>query len=237
MRELRTVLMVVELDREPGELLVGAEALAFALDAAVLRATFDGPRTAMTDVLHAVDEASIVACAMPLDPSMASHTGEATPSVIAASSKPLLLVPAHARMPQRGRFERVLVPLEGTAETSDAIGGVIGDLRRHGASILAVHVFDSATTPRFWDQTGHAEETWAVEFASCWCDVVDVDLHLRRGDVATALLDLATTEGVDLITLGWNRVIAEDRAAVVRAVLSESATPVLLVPVRTGTPA
>ncbi|MEO8696923.1 MAG: universal stress protein [Acidimicrobiales bacterium] len=123
-----------------------------------------------------------------------------------------------------------LVPLEGTRDSAEAIGAHLETLRRAGVGITVLHVFHSGTAPRFWDQAGHAGQSWGTEFLARWCDQPGTKLRLRSGDVVTAILDVASGESIDVIALGWSRQIAGDRARIVRDVVGRSDLPVLLTP-------
>lgn len=158
-------------------------------------------------------------------------SGHVALAVMAQARKPLLVVPPDARLPESGRFERVLLPLEGTPDSTDAVAGEMRTLAHAGADIIVLHVFHPGTTPRFWDQAGHADQSWGTEFLTCWCDQPEAELRLRSGNVAEAILEVATGEAIDLIVLGWSGNMAGDRARVVRDIVGRSEVPVLLTPV------
>jgi len=156
-------------------------------------------------------------------------SGHVARAVMAQVHKPLLVVPPEALLLPEG-FRHALVPLEGSAATSDAVIEHLRAFGRAGVELTAVHVFDSSRVPRFWDQSGHAEESWGTEFLARWCEQPQVRLHLRTGDVAGAVLDVGVLQDVDLILLGWGQDMSGDRARVVRDILSHAHVPLLLVP-------
>jgi nucleotide-binding universal stress UspA family protein len=156
--------------------------------------------------------------------------GHVATAVVERAATPVLVVPATPRPDGSRPILRALVPLEGTDESSTAVAAALEQLAAAGVELVAVHVFDEGTVPRFWDSPAHAGDSYRAEFASRWCSRPDVDLHLRRGSAPTAVLDVADTEHADLIALGWAQNLSPGRARLVRAVLAKADVPVLLVP-------
>jgi len=156
--------------------------------------------------------------------------GHVSAVVVAGVDKPIVLVPPTATGSRPIR--RVLVPLEGTAETSLTVTDPLFELTRAGVEPIALHVFDEQTVPRFWDDVAHAHSSYSHEFRRRWCDTAGItDVRLRRGRPAAHVLDVAEQEQVDLIALGWNQDLGPGRADLVRTVLGDARVPVLLVPV------
>lgn len=158
-------------------------------------------------------------------------SGHVASAVMTRVHKPVLVVPPDSRLPESGRFQHVLLPLEGTADSTEAVAGQLQALAHAGTEITAVHVFHPGTVPRFWDQAGHANQSWGTEFLAHWCEQPGAELRVRSGDVAGAILDVAVGEAVDLIVLGWSQQMTGNRARVVRDIISRSEIPVLLTPV------
>ena len=75
--------------------------------------------------------------------------------VVQRSARPVVLVPAAARG-RRPQIRRVLVPLDGTAESAAAVAETVEQFARAGVDLVVLHVFDAETVPRFWDQAAHA---------------------------------------------------------------------------------
>lgn len=157
--------------------------------------------------------------------------GHVAMAVITVLDRPVLVVPPDARLPESGRFERILWPLEGTTESSRAMANTIPMFIVPQLDPLAVHVLVPSAPIRFWDQRGHAGESWRAEFRHRWCPGPAVDLHVRTGEIATEVLDLATREHADLIALTWARDLSPGRAVVVREVMNHASIPVLLLPI------
>jgi nucleotide-binding universal stress UspA family protein len=160
--------------------------------------------------------------------------GHVATAIMVASAVPVLVVPPGVQLSGSGRFERLLLPLEGQDEGADGRAEVVHDLAGAGVEVLAVHVFGPASVPRFWDQSGHAPQSWSAEFLSRWCVEPGADLHLRTGDIAASILHVATCEQADLIIVAWSQDLTSDHARVVRDLLGRSEIPMLLTPA--GTP-
>ena len=73
----------------------------------------------------------------------------------------------------------------------------------------------------------------AGEFLARYCDHPGVRLQLRSGVPGEHVLDVATTEQVDLIALGWSQQPGQARAQTLRQTLRDAHVPVLVVPIVT----
>jgi nucleotide-binding universal stress UspA family protein len=154
--------------------------------------------------------------------------------LVRQAGRPVVLVPERPR-PARPAVTRVLVPLDGTDEAAAAVAETVQLCAKAGADVVALHVFDAATVPRFWDQAAHARRCWEDEFLIRHCAVPGVRLHLCSGTAAREVVDVAAAEDIDLIALGWSRRLDRGRARTVRRTVAGAAVPVLLVPlVRAG---
>jgi nucleotide-binding universal stress UspA family protein len=162
----------------------------------------------------------------------ARPAGHVALAVVERSVTPVLVVPPDTTVAEGSRtLGRVLVPLEGTIEGSEAVADIVQRLGEAGVQLLGVHVFDPADAPAFWGEPGHTERSWASAFLGQWSVTPSLELRLRRGEVADAILDLTRAENIDLVALAWARNLEPGRAEVVRAVVAQSDVPVLLVPV------
>ena len=144
--------------------------------------------------------------------------------------KPLLVVPPEAVPPPAGRALRLLVPLDGTSESALTVRALVHRLAGAEVEIVALHVFDAATAPRFLDHPEHDLPVWAREFASRYCTEPGTHVRWRAGSAAEEIADAANAEDVDAVILGWDRVLSPGRAAAVKRVLATSHVPVVLVP-------
>jgi nucleotide-binding universal stress UspA family protein len=145
------------------------------------------------------------------------------------SGKPVVLVPVGSRGAPP-RISRVLMPLDGTARSAEAVAATAGRLSRAAVELIVVHVFDSSTVPMFWDQHAHEGRAWAEEFLARYCAQSGTRLELRSGPAAEHLLDVAASEHADMIVLAWSQRLEPGRAVVVRHVVGNAGVPVLLVP-------
>lgn len=149
---------------------------------------------------------------------------------------PIVLVPPTTVAEQYG-IERVLVPLDGTEESSYAVAESVRLFCAAGIEIVVLHVFDSTTVPAHWDQAAHARDSWETEFLARFCTPYFPGLRqkvtLRSGVAGDNIVDVAAEEA-DLIVLGWSQRLEPGRAQIVRNAVATATVPVMLVPVTSG---
>lgn len=164
---------------------------------------------------------------MPADPRPLGATAEAVATRVA---KPVLIVPPETR-PRSIR--RVLVPLEGTLESSHAPRHLFELAADAAFEVVALHVLGTEAIPAFTDQPQHEQPAWEREFLARYCPSAIRDVHLeKRVGRAESIVPLVAEESeCDLIAMGWAQELAPGRAPVVRAALQQCRRPVLLVPV------
>jgi universal stress protein family protein len=150
--------------------------------------------------------------------------------VIQTSVKPVILVPAAMRG-KRPRLRRVLLPLDGTPQAAAAVAESTGQFARAGVDLVALHVFDADTVPRFWNHLAHGHHAWTQEFLARNCARPGVRLELRSGAAGDHVLEVALRERADLIVLGWSQRLDEGRAGTVSQAIAAALVPVMLVPV------
>jgi nucleotide-binding universal stress UspA family protein len=160
-------------------------------------------------------------------PQPAGHTAL---QVISRIPKPVAVVPPHAHPPER--IDRILVPLEGTSESSQALDETIRLAHRRGLEVLVLHVHSPATVPAFSDHDPYATLAWDREFLSRYVPHDRVTLLRRLGVPADDVVAVARESGPDLIVLAWSQDLAPGRARVVSETLAHSEIPVLLLPVQ-----
>ncbi|HET7868716.1 MAG TPA: universal stress protein [Actinomycetota bacterium] len=158
--------------------------------------------------------------------------GHVALEVITAVPRPVAVVPPDVR-PQRD-LRRLVVPLNGTWATANALAGVIELACRCDLDVVILHVLDEESLPPFSDQPHHEAEAWLREFMARQCPAAAARAELRVGVPAHAVEATAVEMGADLIALSWSQELAPGRAAVVREVLERGRIPVLLVPIRQG---
>jgi len=157
--------------------------------------------------------------------------GSTALAVIQAVAKPVVVVPPNARI-DTARRHRLLVPLDGTGETAQAVQTLlrrlVGDVE---LDVVALHVFDATDMPAFSDQPGHETDAWRDEFLSRWLPIgrQHVTLETRVGRPAEAVPRVARDVGADVVAIGWKHNLAPGRARVVTSLLADSELPVVLV--------
>lgn len=162
-------------------------------------------------------------------PQPAGHTAL---DVITRIPKPVAVVPPHAQPPEH--IKRILVPLEGTSEDSQALDATIRLAHRRGLEVLVLHVHSPATVPAFSDHEPHATLAWEREFLTRHVSTPHdrITLLRRLGVPADDVVAVAGESGPDLIVLAWSQDLAQGHARVVSETLAHSNIPVLLLPVR-----
>lgn len=156
--------------------------------------------------------------------------GSTAMAVATRATKPVVVVPPEPRDPPPPGLTRILVPLDGTPAAARAVEQATRWFAGSGVEVVALHVFDAATVPRFWDRPEHDHDAWSREFLARNCPAPGSRLRLGTGWPAGRVLDVAAAERADMIALGWRRRLAADRAAVVREVLARTPVPVVLLP-------
>ncbi|HYU56939.1 MAG TPA: universal stress protein [Actinomycetota bacterium] len=156
--------------------------------------------------------------------------GRTALQVITTLGKPLVMVPPASTGPHH--LERVLVPLEGTAESAHTVRSIVEMAARLDLEVVVLHVATDGTIPRFEDQPHHETEAWALEFVARYAPspTARVRLELRAGVPGEEVVGVARDVAADLVILGWSQDLSPDRAQVVREVLGHSPAPVLLLP-------
>jgi nucleotide-binding universal stress UspA family protein len=162
-------------------------------------------------------------------PQPAGHTAL---EVITCVPKPVVVVPPHAKPPER--LARVLVPLDGTSESSQALDDTIKLAHRHGLELLVLHVHLPATVPPFNDHEPHEIQAWEHEFLLRHISTPHdhVTLLQRLGVPADDVVAVAHETSADVIVLAWSQDLRPGRGRVVSETLAHSSIPVLLRPVR-----
>jgi nucleotide-binding universal stress UspA family protein len=178
------------------------------------------PGRAASQVIRALHQPGTVTGVLPGD--------EMWQPVAQRSAKPVVLVPAGARLPRRIR--RVLLPLDGTARSAAAVAEAAERFARGGAELVVLHVFDAETVPKFWDQHAHAGQAWEQEFLARYCALPGARLELRSGAAAEHVAKVAGAEQADMIALAWSQRLEPGRAAAVRRTVLEAEVPVMLIP-------
>jgi nucleotide-binding universal stress UspA family protein len=207
----------------------GAEGLLAGRLDVELRLATGAPAEAIVAALGGADVALAVIGARG-HPAGRRPAGSTALAVATRAAKPVVVVPPDPRDPPPAGLHRVLVPLDGSADTARAVEQTMRWFAGSGVEIVALHVFDAATVPRFWDRPEHDHAAWTREFLARNAPAAGSRLEVRSGWPSDRVLEVAGAERADMIALGWGRRLAPDRAAVVRDVLARSPVPVMLLP-------
>ena len=164
-------------------------------------------------------------------PEPAGHTAL---EVITRAPKPVVVVPPHAQ--PRGQLARILVPLDGSPESSRALEATIELAHRQRVEILVLHIHSPATVPAFADHEPHASSVWDREFLTRHIATPHerVKLLRRLGVPADDIANVARESAADVVVLAWSQKLVKGRAQVVSETLARSSIPVLLLPVLTS---
>lgn len=157
-------------------------------------------------------------------------TGHTALSVLERAMKPIVVVPPEAIDGSSHAFHRLLLPLEGSEESSRPVLEGLFPLLVDEVDLVVLHVFTAATTPRFLDRPGRDLEMLSDEFLCRYCPTA-THIELRTGAVGQRVEEVCSGEAADLIVLSWSQTMEAGRAAVVRDVLVHAEVPVLLLPV------
>ena len=164
-------------------------------------------------------------------PSGARPAGHTTMAAATRASKPVLVVPPEARVGAAGQRVRIVVPLDGTADTDRGAQHARRLFDTRGIDITVLHVFADDAVPRFWDQPYHEHEAWGREFVARHWPAARPAVRLSQGAPGEAVLAAAEAEACDAIALVWGQRFAGEHAQSVRQVVTRAPIPILLLPV------
>jgi nucleotide-binding universal stress UspA family protein len=135
-------------------------------------------------------------------PQPAGHTAL---DVITRVPKPIVVVPPHAEPPEE--LALILVPLEGSSESSRALEDTIRLAQRRRLQILVLHVHSPTTVPAFADHEPHATRAWDQEFLTRHIATPHEHVRLLRrvGVPADDIVAVARETTADLIALAGVR--------------------------------
>jgi len=156
-------------------------------------------------------------------------SGRTTMHILERVAKPILVVPPDAvSLPPRP-FRRLLVPLEGTEDSSRLVGEALSALIVTEVELVAVHVFTPGTSPRVLDRPVRDLEILGGEFLARHLPGA-ARIEMRAGPVAATVCEVCRQEDADLIVMGWSQDSSAGRAIVIHEVLGRSSVPILVLP-------
>lgn len=183
-------------------------------------------------LLHAVAEPGVLAAVLGAraTPGGRRPAGRTALHVLERAGKPVVVVPPDAVGVTPRPFKRLLVPVEGTEESSRPVAEALFPLIVGEVELVAVHVFTAATVPRVLDRRERDLQLWGGEFLARYCPNA-TRVEWRTGSVGGRVAEVCDEEDADMIVLTWSQHMSAGRAAVVSEVLGRSTVPVLLLPV------
>lgn len=173
--------------------------------------------------------------------------GHVTLSVIQEASCPVLVIRSAlgaAGAEKLRHVRRILVPLDGSPESTACVGHAAELARRNDAELCFLHVAMVAGTlakgratlsaPRYLDQPYLEMEAWSEEFLARCLGFeqqarldVPLQLFLSRGEPAAEIGRFATEHACDLIAAAWGGSLDGERATVVKSLLECAPCPLL----------
>jgi len=141
-----------------------------------------------------------------------------------------------------GRYERILVPTDGSDATREAVQQAVDLAAEHGATIHALYVVNSASFAGLpmdssWENVSamlSEEGTTALDDVTAIAEGqgVDVERELSDGNPAREIVRYAEDENCDLVVMGTHGRGGIDRlllGSVAEKVVRSSSVPVLTV--------
>ncbi len=162
-------------------------------------------------------------------PSGRRPAGSTVVRVLEQTRRPIVVVPPEAFGVCPRPIRRLLVPLDGTERAAVDTAGVVDALSGPDSELVVVHVFDDRARPPILNHGTQEFEPWGREFLALHLPDRDARFEWRSGHAASHVAEMCDEQGADLVILSWSQVL-EEHADVIRAVLSRSRVPVLVVP-------
>lgn len=157
-------------------------------------------------------------------------TGHTALAMLQRTTKPTVVVPPDAVGVAPRPFRRLLVPLEGTEESSRPVLDCLSSLIVTQVELVVLHVFTPDTAPRVLDRPVRDLELLGDEFLTRHSPYAS-RIEWRTGPIGARVTEASDQYAADLVVLSWSQDSAVGHAAVVRDVLAASTIPVLLLPV------
>jgi nucleotide-binding universal stress UspA family protein len=176
--------------------------------------------------------------------------GRVVEAVVAGTTRPVSIVRPETAIRQDGsgrpRLERLLLPLDGTPSTAEALQPATDLASRLGTAIDLLYVVSrdqkppkergSIVAPRYVDQPHHEWSQWAREVVDrlCTCmakcpPTVEVQMYVAVGEIGSEIVRFATEHEIDIIALVRRSQLERGHAAVLREILDRAPCPVLVV--------
>jgi hypothetical protein len=197
-----------------------------------IRVTAGAVVSALLDVIAAPDVVGAVVGARGV-PSGRRPMGHTARRIVEHVDKPVVVVPPDIAGRRTRPIRRLLLPLEGTHESSRPIVERLYSLVDRELEMIVLHVFTPETMPRVLDRPVRDLQLWGDEFGARY-GPSGARVDCRVGVVGDEVARVVADEAVDMVALSWSQDVSAGHAEVVRDVVSRSTVPVLLVPVNRG---
>lgn len=211
---------------------VGITATNLAEAAAVPLTRTGGPIA--PSILRALDAPDVVALSVGCRHSELGRrpAGHITLEILASATKPVMVVPPQAVRNWTHPLRRVLVPVDGSSESSEAFGAFLESFV-NGADldVTALHVVNESATPAFLNHPHRDIDAWRRAFRERHCPTAQ-RVEWREGNAAEEIVELCRSVEPDLIVVSFAGFLHEHRGEVVRELLSRAPSPILVMPVR-----
>jgi nucleotide-binding universal stress UspA family protein len=167
--------------------------------------------------------------------------GHVADVVLQHSTRPVLVYRSGMHQPQA--LKRLLVPLEGSPSSSEAMRQADAAFCQHGREIVMLHVITSdmpaesgsMPAPRIVDQEHYEWASWQEEFCLRFAQCPRGGHHrvcVRKGEPSEMILQEARQLDADLIVLSWGQSLEDGRSQQVKILLESGPCPLLLIPHR-----
>jgi nucleotide-binding universal stress UspA family protein len=165
--------------------------------------------------------------------------GHVADAVLRACAHPVLVFRAGMRQP--AGLKRMLVPLEGSPSSSEAMRQTDDAFCKPGREIVMLHVVTSdmpaepgsMPAPRMVDQEHYEWASWQEEFCMRFSQCAQGGRHrvsVRMGDPGESILEETRRIDAELVVLSWSQSLEEGHSQQVKRLLESSPCPILLIP-------
>ena len=196
----------------------------------------------VTEILAAARDDDVSVLSFCFAGVLCDHDGELTDQLLRESAVSLLIGRPSIR--EVTGIKRVLVPLEGSPSSSEAMRRAEADFCAKGRELIALHVVTSDVplepgslpAPRMMDQEHYEWMSWREEFNMRFSQCPQGGRHrtiVRVGDPKEVIQQEALELGADVIVAAWSHSLAEGHCERVKALLERTPCPLLLVPAPT----
>jgi hypothetical protein len=195
------------------------------------------PPPTETSLLGAVAAPDVVAAVVGAraTPGGRRPTGHTALAVLQRTHKATVVVPPDAVGVAPRPFRRLLLPLEGSEESSRPVVDGLCPLIVTDVELVVLHVFTPETAPAFLNHPARDLELLGDEFLARHCPR-GARIEWATGPVSERVAEAYRHNDADLVVLSWSQDASVGHAKVVRDVLTASTIPVLLLPVAAGHP-